>query len=78
MTNRLTLFACGEGGFYAQDIAGKVWVTRRASFTSVNNKVQDKICGVAGIYFKNTWCKRLFSFPNILCSLCVYKNKMTY
>lgn len=23
MTNQLTLFACREGGFYAQDVAGK-------------------------------------------------------
>lgn len=75
--DQLSNFICLRRGkvFMPRMQQGNVQVTRRASFTSVNNKVQDKVCGIAGIYSKSTWCKHLFFFPDVLRSLCIYENK---
>lgn len=71
VTNCLTLFACGEGGFCAQDVSGL-----RLPQSIIKCRIKSVVS--LGFILKTPGKKHLLLFPSVLHSLCVYKNKTTH
>lgn len=59
------MFAWEEDGFYAQNVAGRSPGHWKGFITSVNNEVQDNICGVAGFILTTPGTKACFCFPGL-------------